>query len=426
VSDVVDLESIRDCLRSGLPSPMATCASDGTPHLSYILRVQYLDRERVATSRQSFNRALTHLNASPFSQVLVVRPGSGEEFRLDLRYLHTTAEGEAFEAMRANLDGIASHMGLGPAFRLRGIDVHRVERCARIPRGSREPELAATPDPLMPLEQFARRLERTTSRAEATQEMVDALDDVFGFQYAVVVARADIEAGTGLIGTAASRRRVVATANLDRARAMAPAATGNDGAGKRELPGLPGARSAAAVPLVVGKDVLGVLYLESTQPSAFGGATEGLLRIIGAHAAATLAARGASAAETPQHAPAAPAAPGSEPPIELVYYQADDTVLCNSAYIVKGAPGRILWSMLKAHADSGRTHFSNRELRLDESLGLPAGSDNLEARLLVLRRRLADLDCGVTLERVGRGRLELRLERPAELTEVPTRLLERS
>jgi GAF domain len=170
-----------------------------------------------------------------------------------------------------------------------------------------------------------------------------------------------IEAGTGLIGTAASRRRVVATANLDRARAMALAATGHDGAGKRELPGLPGARSAAAVPLVVGKDVLGVLYLES-----------------------------------------------------------------NSAYIVKGAPGRILWSKLKAHADSGRTQFSNRELRLDESLGLPAGSDNLEARLLVLRRRLADLDCGVTLERVGRGRLELRLERPAELTEVPTRLLERS
>lgn len=214
MSEVVDLESIRDCLRSGLPSPMATCASDGTPHLSYILRVQYLDRERVATSRQSFNRALTHLNASPSSQVLVVRPGTGEEFRLDLRYLHTATEGEEFETMRANLDAIASHMGMGPAFRLRGIDVHRVERCTRIPRGSREPERAATPDPLMPLEQFARRLERTTSHAEATQEIIDALDDVFGFRYAVVVAPGDIDAGTGLIGTAASRRRVVATANL--------------------------------------------------------------------------------------------------------------------------------------------------------------------------------------------------------------------
>ncbi len=57
---------------------------------------------------------------------------------------------------------------------------------------------------------------------------------------------------------------------------------------------------------------------------------------------------------------------------------------------------------------------------LDESLGLPAGNDNLEARPLVLRRRLANLDRGVTLQRVGRGRLELRLERPAKLTVVLT------
>ena len=106
--------------------------------------------------------------------------------------------------------------------------------------------------------------------------------------------------------------------------------------------------------------------------------------------------------------------------MELVYYQADDTVLCDSSYVVKGAPGRILWSMLKAHVTTGRTDFTNRELRLDESLGLPAGNDNLEARLLVLRRRLADLDCGIVLERVGRGRLELSVERPALLTVVPT------
>jgi adenylate cyclase len=429
VSEVVDLESIRDCLRAGLPSPMATCSPDGTPHISYILRVQYLDRERIATSRQAFNRALVHLDASPFSQAFIVRPGTAEEFRLDLRYLHTATEGEEFEGMRANLDAIASHTGMGPGFRLRGLDVHRVLRCTRVRRGSREPERVETPDPLVPLEQFARRLERRTSYEEVAQELIDALDGLFGFRYAVVIAPGDIEAGTDLIGTAASRRRVIVTANLTRARAMAAAVNDGDGtAGSRELalPGLAGARSAAAVPLVVGKDVHGVLYLESAEPSAFGGPTEGLLRIIGAHAAAALAARGAPAAERPRRAPATAPPPGSDPPLELVYYQADDTVLCDSAYIVKGAPGRILWSMLKAHANSGRTQFSNRELRLDESLGLPAGNDNLEARLLVLRRRLADIDCGVTLERVGRGRLELRLERPGELTEVPTKLLQRA
>ena len=163
-----------------------------------------------------------------------------------------------------------------------------------------------------------------------------------------------------------------------------------------------------------------MLYLESTEPSSFSGPIEGVLRIVGAHAASMLAARGAPFAEDPQ-ADGAPAPTGREgPAMELVYYQADDTVLCDSGYVVKGAPGRILWAMLKAHVTTGRTAFSNRELRLDETLGLPVGNDNLEARLLVLRRRLADLGCGIVLERVGRGRLELTVERPALLTVVPT------
>jgi hypothetical protein len=416
VSDLVDLESIRDCLRAALPAPMATCAPDGTPHISYISQVQYLDRERVATSHQSFNYALVHLDTSPFCQALVVRPATGEQFRLDLRYLHTATEGEEFEAMRANLDAIVSRTGPGSALRLRGLDVHRVLRCTRVKHGSREPQRAETRDPLVPLERFARRLERPTSYEQTTNEVIDALDDVFGFRHAVLIAPDEIEAGSGLIRTAASRRRVVVTANLARARAL----TTDGSTGPSEPAGPAEARSAAAVPLVVGKDLLGVLYLESRTPSAFGGPTEGLLRIIGAHAAAALGARRARAAEVPQRAPVTAPAEPIQPRLELVYYRADDTVLCNSAYIVKGAPGRILWSMLKAHADSGRTQFSNRELRLDESLELPAGNDNLEARLLVLRRRLADIDCGVTLERVRRGHLELRLERPAELTEVPT------
>jgi adenylate cyclase len=423
VSVVVSLESIRDCLRAGLPSPLATCSPDGTPHISHISQVHYLDRERVATSRQSFNRALVHLDASPFSQALITRPMTGEEFRLDLSYLHTVSEGEEFEAVRANLDAIAPQTGAGSEFRLRGLDVHRVLRCTRVKRAADVPERLETADALVSLERFARRLERPSSYEELTHEVIDALDDLFGFRYAVLISPGDIDAGTGLIGTAASRRRVIVTANLARARAMAAGVNGGHNPASPEvaLPG-PEAKSAAAVPLVVGRDLLGVLYLESRRPSDFGGPTEGLLRIIGAHAAAALAARGAPVAEEFQATPAP--LPGAEPAIELVYYQADDTVLCNSAYIVKGAPGRILWSMLKARADSGRTQFSNRELRLDESLGLPAGNDNLEARLLVLRRRLADIDCGVTLERVGRGRLELRLDRPAELTEVPTGLLQ--
>jgi hypothetical protein len=268
------------------------------------------------------------------------------------------------------------------------------------------------------------------------------LGDLFGFTYAVLFALdsptrrlfavagsgdarsavgAEVELGVGLIGTAASRRQLIVAANLARARAMAEAIDGSrERVPEIKVPALAGARSAAAIPLIAGGDVLGVLYLESTEPSSFSGPIEGVLRIVGAHAASMLAARGAPFAEDPQ-ADGAPAPTGrGGPAMELVYYQADDTVLCDSAYVVKGAPGRILWAMLKAHVTTGRTAFSNRELRLDETLGLPVGNDNLEARLLVLRRRLADLGCGIVLERVGRGRLELTVERPALLTVVPT------
>ncbi len=444
MTEVVGLDSIRECLRVGLPSPLATCSPDGMPNISYVSVLRYLDRERVATSRQFFNGTLANLDANPFAQAMVVHPVTADQYCLELRYLHTTTEGEEFEAMRANLDAIASQTGMGSVFRLRGLDVHHVLRCTRVHRRVGASEPTASGDLLEPLEQLARRLQRSTGYEEAALEVLEALDDLFGFRHAILLALdsptarlfavassgyghsaagAEVAVGTGLIGTAASRRRLVVQANLARSRAMATAVNSTaPSGGEREvpLPGLAGARSAAAVPLIVGEDVLGVLYLESEQPGAFGGPIERLLHIVGTHTAATLAAHGGSTGEDSgfvwSHGPAASAGPA----LRLVYYQADDTVLCDSEYIVKGAPGRILWSMLRANADAGRTQFSNRELRLDESLGLPAGSDNLEARLLVLRRRLADLDCGIALERVGRGRLELTLGRPTTLTVVPT------
>jgi len=189
------------------------------------------------------------------------------------------------------------------------------------------------------------------------------------------------------------------------------------------LPGLPDAQSAAAVPLVLRGRLTGVLYLESAQPGRFGGHDDRLLRVIGGHLAtalALLAAERHDAPEAPSPAPApgAPAAPG--PPLAVTYYQADDSVFLGGDYLVKGMPGRILWRLLREHERDGRTAFTNRELRLDESLGLPAGHDNLEARLLVLRRRLDAAGCAIALRRTGRGRLELAVERPLALTEVPT------
>jgi adenylate cyclase len=186
-----------------------------------------------------------------------------------------------------------------------------------------------------------------------------------------------------------------------------------------ELPGLERVQSAAAVPLLARGELTGVLYLESERQGDFSPGKERLLRILGGQLAAALAVLEADRGESAPDESAPATAPQGEP-LAVAYYQADDSVFVDDAYVVKGVPGRILWKLLREHETDGRTSFTNRELRLDERLGLPAGNDNLEARLLVLRKRLTALECGITLERVDRGRLSLGVSAPLTLAEVPT------
>jgi adenylate cyclase len=435
-----------------IPSPFATCSPDGVPNVTYMSIVHYVDSDRVALSRQFFNKTRANLDANPASQVLVVDPETLEQYELDLEYLHTESEGPAFEAMRADLDAIASQTGASGIFRLRGVDIHRVLRCARVGEPAGEAPSRAERDVVRPLDEFTRRLAGCTDYEAATRVTLQALDDLFDFSPTILLARdphaerlfavasngyprsgagAEVAVGEGVIGTAAASRQVICVTNLARSRIMHAAARSQAGdaagaaAGEIPLPGLDDAASIAAVPLETGGEVTGVLYLESDRIGHFGPHNQRLLRIIGRHLAAALSGLGADAEQRTLDGATAPAgrASATEPsaePLAVTYYQADDSVFVGDAYVIKGAPGRILWKLLREHARDGRNEFTNRELRLDESLGLPAGADNLEARLLVLRKRLDGEQFALGLERVGRGRLALSSPRPLRLSEVET------
>ena len=67
----------------------------------------------------------------------------------------------------------------------------------------------------------------------------------------------------------------------------------------------------------------------------------------------------------------------------------------------------------------GRTDFSNKELRTDAALRLSSLRDNLETRLLLLRRRLDDRGAPIRLVRTGRGQLRLQVEGGVDVTSVP-------
>jgi adenylate cyclase len=401
----------------------------------------------VALTRQFFNKTTANLDANPQAQAMVVDPETFDQHLLDLRFLHTETEGPIFDAVAANLDAVASQTGMTGVFRLRGVDIHRV--LAVHPFGEVRAAHAAPRDRLAALDEYVRRLADCPDYPTAARTGLEALDDLFGFRHSILLAAdergdrlfaaaatgygaraegAEVAIGVGVIGVAAERRRVVTVPSTARTRAVRTAIAesversgGELGATEIPLPGLADARSAAAVPLVTQGELAGVLYLESDRAGDFGPGDERLLRILGGHLATTLAALGADRRESGARAPAAPPPETSASAIALTYYQADDSCFVGGEYVIKGVPGRILWKLAREHAAGGRTEFTNRELRLDERLGLPYGNDNLEARLLVLRRRLETIACGIALERVGRGRLLLRVAAPLALSEVPTK-----
>jgi len=101
------------------------------------------------------------------------------------------------------------------------------------------------------------------------------------------------------------------------------------------------------------------------------------------------------------------------------HYRSDDSIFIDNAYLTKGIPGRLFWKLLQAFVGTGRASFTNKEIRLDASLGLPDIKDNLEARLILLRRRLDDR-CGfMKLVHAGRGRLRLDVHRSITLEDLP-------
>jgi predicted pyridoxine 5'-phosphate oxidase superfamily flavin-nucleotide-binding protein len=446
------LQAIRPCLEGAVPAVIATCARDGTPNVSYVSEVHYVDPRHVALSFQFFSKTRQNVLENPRATLVVAHPETATQYKLAVQYLRTESSGPLFECMKAKLAGIASHAGMTGVFRLRGADVYRVDSVAEI-AGTRSHLVASTPVGLADVRAAMARLGAATDLSELIDALLDELQVRFGISHAMVLMHdpardtlysvasrgyresgigAEVRPGEGLIGTAALAgvpiRISHATSEFGYGRAMRDdaarrgAATGPDV--EIAFPGLPESQSQIAVPMLAGTRLLGVLFAESPQTARFGYDEEDAFATLASHVGAMAAqlvecseVEPEKLASPDQSLPLMAAAVGST--LRIRRYAENDSIFVDDEYLIKGVAGGILWRLLRCHAENGRSDYSNRELRLDPAIRLPDISENLEARLILLERRLEERCPALRIEKTGRGRFRFHVLRPVTLAEVP-------
>lgn len=443
---MITLDAIRECLEGVIPGTMATCAPDGTPNVAYLSQVQFVDSGHVALSYQFFNKTRQNIVANPRASLVVIHPASATQYRLSLEYLRTETSGPLFESMKAKLAGIASHTGMGGVFRLLGADVYRVLEIERVP-GAAIPLPPPPRNLLSALRACAARLAACADLEGLLAGTLACLDSQFGIKHTMVLLHdrqserlytvasrgyeesgvgSEIPLGEGVIGVAARERTPIRIGHMNAeysySRAIRESAEHSDWAGALEteipFPGLCAPRSQLAVPILGCDRLLGVLYVESPQDLRFTYDDEDALVALATQLgmAMHLLQGATEAAEDAAQAEVRPAFPAGAP-LAIRHYRENDSVFIGDDYLIKGVAGSIFWNLLRDYAEKNRTEFTNRELRLDSRIRLPDVSDNLEARLILLSRRLAEREAGIHIEKTGRGRFKLCVGRPVHLLE---------
>jgi len=228
----------------------------------------------------------------------------------------------------------------------------------------------------------------------------------------------EVRVGEGVLGMVAARAEPMRVGNLRQMVAYARAVRreyeqqGEQPGREIPLPGLVDAQSQVAVPATVHGQVLGVLAIESTRRLAFGADDAAMLTVISALIAAAIEidwAYDRAAEGVPELATATRGAIPAPPAVRtrVRFFPVDGSCFLDGDYLIKGVAGRVLWLLLRHHVDDGRVEFTNKEVRLDPSLELPELRDNLESRLILLKRRLDERDAPVRIEKTGRGRFRL-------------------
>lgn len=447
---MIPLTTIWRCFQGVIPSIIGTSDAHGAPNVTYASQVHLIDDDQVALSRQFFNKTSRNLDENPRACAEVHDPVTFQSYRLHLEFLRSEKSGPLFDVMSARIQAIASHTGMSGVFRLIGADVFKVLRVEKVEgfltTVAAEPDepisISGTRNEIRGLQYISEQINRAGDLDSLLDIVLESLESYFGFEHAMVLlvdectdrlvtmasrgygtsgVGAEVERGQGLIGTAASELRVIRLTGLEANLRYGRAVRRESGSATPEipLPGLPDAQSALIIPLKLCDRLIGVLAVEDRDPTRFGEWHEAYLEIIGNQIALGIDRMADDDEEAaPPRLPAAKPEPADHGRRRtLMYYVNDDCVFIDGEYLIRNVPGRILWKLMREHQRDGRREFTNRELRLDPALGLPPIKDNLESRLILLRRRLNEKCPDVRIVPVGRGRFALEVDGAVEMVE---------
>ena len=463
---MIPLESLTSCFQGLLPAWLCTCSREGVPNAAILSHVDYVDSRHVALSFQFFNKSKRNILENPKAMVRLLDPDTMQCYALRLRFVRTETEGPLFESMRLRIEAIASYSGLKGIFRLLGADVYEVLSVEAIPYEAGMPDTrpaaireapAGVPFTLRALQELSERLQRAATLDELLDSVLEALERLFGFRHSMILLASErpdrletfasrgypeggvgseVGFGEGIIGMVAEARKPIRIAGPLRqllyasaVRRRAQQAGLCPGEERRiRLPGLADPEMQLGVPLLVRDELLGVLCIETERSFRYHEEDRAYVEVLGGYLAIAIqnallreAADGPDEPAAPPPQDAAPAAgpPASSPGVQVEYYAGDECILVDGEYLIRGLPAKILRKVLREHAAEGATEFTNRRLRLDKSLALPEFKDNLESRLILLRRRLEERCPRLRLVPSGRGRFRLELDGKVALIERP-------
>jgi hypothetical protein len=386
------------------------------------------------------SKTTRNLAENPRASLLLLDPVSYSEYRLTIRYERTDRRGPVFERLRDDVDKVAALSGMRDVFRLRSADICRVESIELVVDLDLQPDdvprrrgvlLAAAGD-------LAGRMSRCADLEDLMDVALGGLDELLGYRHSSVMlldeegtrlftvasrgfpaegVGSEVELGDGVAGAAAQRCQPVRVGQLRQMQKYSRTVRrsferdGTIGPGiDVPLPTLDDTQSRMAVPAMVRGELVGVLVVDSPLILAFEDEDEAVLTVVATIIAQMIDIERSTtdaAAERIAQPPAPASTAQSSDETHVRFFAEDGSVFIDGEYLIRGVAGRILWSLVQRYEQTGQTEFTNKELRLDRSLELPGFRDNLDTRLVMLKRRLDERQCPVRMERTGRGRFRL-------------------